>query len=99
MNDVQITSCGPVLLVSAYGGDLVATFQQCANQASQLSAAITIWRIDGDVVAHNMAGTYSDREAQWTTFLALLPPDIAATVRAWRDALQSEIERAERYGL
>jgi hypothetical protein len=110
-----ITQLGPVLVVEAYGGEFVATFQMCGNQAGQLSAVATVWRVDGDVVATDMAGRFGDERAQWSTFLALLPPDVARDVHLWagdndlyrrwfgveeeRDALQIEIEQAERYGL
>ena len=79
-DSVKVSRTGPVVIIQTEDEEYVATFQVCYNQANRASALGTFWTTDGDVTYHRMAGTNSDWPRFWSTFLGLLPSDVALAV-------------------
>jgi hypothetical protein len=78
---------GPIILLSAYDGELLVTMQLCHNQGGQehSTGVLTKWTVDGEVVATHLEGVDACWGVAWEKFLDLLP-----------EALQPEIAHCER---
>jgi hypothetical protein len=76
----DLSRTGPVILLEAYGGELVCTMQVCWTQADQSSCALTRWQIDSQVTCSRLTGTNKSWDEYWQAFLDLLPDSLAAEV-------------------
>jgi hypothetical protein len=80
----DLSRSGPVILLEAFGGELVCTMQICWTQADRSSCVLTKWEIDSQVSSTSLTGTNQSWDDYWQAFLELLP-----------DALAAEVSRSE----
>ena len=91
-DDGLLVAHGPCLAVSAFGGEDYFSLTSCGMQSGRATCVLVRSLVDGPVESRTESGDGDSWPDFFASFLALMPPGLAAAVREVYSSLRDDLD-------